>query len=103
MNERVAAEALSALGHEARLKIYRLLVRAGPEGLNVGEIGRQLGVPASTLAHHIAALVRAGLVAQARNGREIITSADYDAMDGLVAFLKEECCSGVSDRADKAA
>ena len=103
MKERDAAQALSALGHEARLKIYRLLVRAGPQGLNVGEIGRHLGVPASTLAHHIAALARGGLVVQARNGREVVTSADYAAMDGLVAFLTEECCVGVAERGDEAA
>ena len=103
MNERAAAQALSALGHEARLKIYRLLVRAGRDGLNVGEIGRHLGAPPSTLAHHIAALSRAGLVVQERNGREVVTSADYSAMDGLVAFLTEQCCVGVAERGDEAA
>lgn len=102
MKEKKAAEALSALGHEARLEIYRLLVRAGRDGLNVGEIGRHVGLPPSTLAHHLAALARAGLVAQERRGREVISLADYDVMDDLVAFLTEECCVGVRSADDAA-
>ena len=89
------ARSLSALGHEARLEIYRLLVRAGEDGLNVGEIGAHLKIPASTLAHHLSTLVAAGLVIQERQGREVISSADYDAIYGLVAYLTEECCTGV--------
>ncbi len=95
MKETNAAEALSALGHETRLGIYRLLVRAGRDGLNVGEIGSHFALPASTLAHHLAALARAGLIVQERRGRAIVSSADYGAMDDLVAFLTEECCAGV--------
>src|SRR3546814_8540880 len=74
------ARALAALGHEARLAIYRLLVRAGEEGLNVGEIAAHLKMPASTLAHHIATLVAAGLVLQERQGSEVVKRADYEAM-----------------------
>lgn len=92
---RAQARALAALGHEARLAIYRLLVRAGPDGLKVGEIGAHLGMAPSTLAHHLSSLVEAGLVAQARQGREVVNRADFRAMNGLVAFLTAECCVGL--------
>ena len=78
-DEQTAATALAALGHEARLRIFRLLVRAGDEGLSVGEIGTHLGVPASTLAHHLSALVTAGLVIQERQGRIIRNRIDSSA------------------------
>jgi DNA-binding transcriptional ArsR family regulator len=90
------ARALAALGHEARLAIFRLLVRAGEDGLNVGGIGAHLGLPPSTLAHHLSTLVDAGLVMQAREGRSIVNRADYAAMRGLTAFLAAECCEGVT-------
>lgn len=90
------AHALAALGHETRLAAFRLLVRAGPEGLTVGEIGAYLDVPASTLAHHLRALVDAGLVVQERRGREIVSRADQDAMRRTVAFLTLECCTGLT-------
>lgn len=90
------ARALAALGHEARLAIYRLLVRAGQEGLNVGEIGAHLKMPASTLAHHLSTLVDAGLVIQERRGREVVNRADYEAMQRTVGFLTDKCCTGVS-------
>ena len=77
INEKSAAQSLSALGHEARIKVFRLLVRAGEDGLNVGEISSFLGLPASTLAHHLSTLVEGGLVIQERQGREIISRADY--------------------------
>ena len=100
---RETARALSALGHETRLAIFRLLVRAGDEGLNVGEIGRHLGAPPSTLAHHLSALVDAGLVIQERHGREVISRADYEAMRRTVGFLTAECCTGVRLSEDDAA
>ncbi len=92
------AIALAALGHEARLAVYRLLVRAGHEGLNVGEIGDHLDLPASTLSHHLRALVHAGLVIQEKHGREVFNRPDYDAMMHVTAFLSEECCSGVNQK-----
>ncbi|MEM6462061.1 MAG: metalloregulator ArsR/SmtB family transcription factor [Pseudomonadota bacterium] len=95
MNESDASRSLSALGHDARLSVFRLLVRAGEDGLNVGEIGEHLAIPASTLAHHISALVDAGLVRQQRFGREIRNYAEYDAMNDLLDFLTRECCVGV--------
>ena len=96
LDESTAARSLCALGQEARLKVFRLLVRAGEDGLNVGEVGRHLGLPASTLAHHLSALVQAGLVVQERQGREIINRADFAATRRLVAYLTDQCCLGVA-------
>ena len=99
---RKVAIALAALGHEARLSVYRLLVRAGHEGMNVGEIGDHLDLPASTLSHHLRALVHAGLVVQEKRGREVFNRPDYDAMTHVTAFLTEECCSGIQSKATAA-
>ncbi|MBK1634926.1 ArsR/SmtB family transcription factor [Rhodovulum adriaticum] len=90
------ARALAALGHDARLSIFRLLVKAGPDGLRVGDIGQHLGLAPSTLAHHLSTLVEAGLVLQTKQGREVFNSVDYPAMHGLLAFLTEECCTGIT-------
>ncbi|MDA0188006.1 ArsR/SmtB family transcription factor [Roseicyclus sp.] len=90
------ARALAALGHDARLAIFRLLVTAGPDGLRVGEIGAHLGLAASTLAHHLSTLVDAGLVVQDKQGREVFNRADYPAMHRLVGFLTAECCAGLA-------
>jgi DNA-binding transcriptional ArsR family regulator len=98
MGEGEASEALAALGNRTRLRLFRLLVRAGPAGLNVGEAQRHLEVPASTLAHHFATLTRAGLVLQERRGREVVCRANFAAMHGLVAFLTEACCAGLEVR-----
>ena len=103
MNESDAALMLAALGHEARLRIFRLLVRAGPEGLNIGEIQRLLGIAPSTLAHHLGALVAAGLVSQEKRGRETINRAEFDAMRALLAYVEAECCAGVACAAGDAA
>lgn len=89
-----AAEALAALGHEARLDIYRILVRAGDEGLPVHEIQQRLGgMPRSTLAHHLQALVAAGLVGQRKVGAEVVNRAAFSAMRALIAYLTDECCA----------
>ena len=90
------ARALSALGHEARLNVFRLLVRAGEEGLIVGDIAAHTGLPLSTLAHHLRRLVAAGLVTQERRGREILNRPDFAAMNGALTFLTAECCQGVA-------
>ena len=95
MDEYQVADRLGALGKLARLRLYRLLVRAGGHGLNVGDLQRQLDMAPSTLAHHLASLVRAGLVRQEQRGREVFSRADYAVMDGLVEFLTAECCTGV--------
>jgi DNA-binding transcriptional ArsR family regulator len=98
------ARALAALGHDARLAIFRLLVKAGDDGLRVGDIGQHLGLAPSTLAHHLSALTAAGLVVQERRGREVVNRVDYPAMRRLVGFLTSECCAGVTlTRAEDAA
>lgn len=90
------ARALAALGHDARLSIFRLLVKAGDAGLRVGDIGEHLGFAPSTLAHHLSTLVDAGLVLQDRQGREVFNRVDFPAMRGVLSFLTSECCSGVA-------
>jgi DNA-binding transcriptional ArsR family regulator len=95
MNEERAAEGFAALGNRTRLRLLRLLVRAGMEGLTVGDVQRLLKVPASTLAHHLATLVQAGLVVQEKRGREVICTAHYAAIRGTAAYLTDECCAGV--------
>ena len=89
------AMCLEKLGHPNRLEIYRLLVRAGHDGLSVGDVQRHLDIPASTLTHHIAQLVSAGLVSQTREGRVLRCTADYKRMDDIMGALTAECCSGV--------
>ncbi len=96
------ARALAALGHETRLGLFRLLVQAGPDGLSVGELVRHSGVAPSTLNHHLATLVDADLVQQARQGREVRSFANYDAMHRTVAFLSQACCQGVAAPLDEA-
>lgn len=94
--------ALAALGHEARLEIFRLLVRAGDEGLTVGEIVGHLGLAPSTLAHHLQGLVAAGLVVQERRGREVWNRPQFDTMRAVLTHLTAECCAGVAPRIDAA-
>ena len=89
-----AVEALSALAHEGRLSIYRLLVRAGGDGLAAGRIAQKLDVLPNTLSANLTVLANAGLVESRRDGRSIIYSADYDRMTGLLGFLMEDCCNG---------
>lgn len=91
------ARAFAALGHDARLSIYRLLVKAGPEGLTVGQISGHLKLAASTLAHHLRTLVDAGLVTQSKHGREVVSTANFDEMNHIVEFLTENCCTGVQN------
>lgn len=85
--------ALSALAHEHRLAIYRLLVERGPEGLPAGVIGERVGLLPSSLTFHLQNLQRAGLITQQRVSRQLIYGADFDAMNGLVGYLTENCCS----------
>lgn len=85
---------LAALAQETRLAIFRLLVQAGPEGVCAGDIGARLGVPAATLSFHLAQLANAGLVQARQQSRFIFYSADFEAMNGIVAFLTENCCGG---------
>lgn len=89
-------DALAALAQETRLKVYRLLVQAGPDGLAAGAIGAQLGVPANTLSFHLKNLSQAGLLVARQEGRFIHYAADYAAMDELIAFLTANCCQGAA-------
>lgn len=90
-----AARCLEKLGSPTRLEIIRLLVRAGPDGLTVGEVQEHLGIPASTLSHHILHLVSAGLVRQQRQGRVLRCTPNFELLRALVALLTEECCAGL--------
>ena len=94
MESKIAVEALSALAQEHRLALFRLLVQAGQGGMAAGAIAEALSVPNSSLSFHLAHLTRAGLIAQRRQGRSLIYTVDYDAMNSLVAFLTENCCGG---------
>ena len=94
MNSDSAIQALGALAHDHRLAVFRLLVQQGREGLAAGEIARALSLPNSSLSFHLAQLQQAGIVAQRREGRSLIYSADYDAMEALMGFLTENCCQG---------
>ncbi|MCZ7659992.1 MAG: metalloregulator ArsR/SmtB family transcription factor [Xanthobacteraceae bacterium] len=102
ITEQKAADALAALGNRTRLRVFKLLVRAGREGANVGTLQKHLGVPATTLAHHLASLVQAGLIAQERRGREVICTASYKAVNDVLCYVKAECCAGLAE-ADEAA
>lgn len=95
LNTAQVAEALSALGHEARLAVFRLLVKAGPEGLLVGEISDHLGIAPSTLSHHLKALVGAKLVIQEKRGREVVNLPNFKMMRATMSFLTDQCCTGV--------
>jgi len=90
----VAVEALSALAHGHRLAVFRLLVRAGPDGLPAGEIAREIGALPNTLSTHLTILGHAGLVRSRREGRSIIYSAHYEGMRALLGFLVADCCAG---------
>lgn len=96
MESKSAVTALSALAHEGRLDIYRLLVEAGPDGLVVGRIGEKLNLPGATLSFHLAQLQQAGLVVARRDGRHLIQVADFGKMNSLIAYLTENCCGGAT-------
>ena len=89
--------ALSALAQENRLDAYRLLVQAGPEGLPAGEVAASLGVSPNTLTFHLDRLREAGLVTVRRDGRSMIYAARFDTMNGLLGYLTENCCGGVTE------
>src|SRR5437763_17122930 len=92
MDQKRAISALAGLAQEARLDLFRLLVARGPEGLPAGVIAERLGVAPSSLSFHLQQLVHAGLITQRRLGRQLIYSAEYGAMNALLAYLTENCC-----------
>lgn len=93
MNANKAVGALGALAHEHRLAVFRLLVKRGPEGLAAGAIAAHLGMPPSSLTFHLQQLLHAGLVTQRRLGRQLIYATDFAAMNAVIAYLTENCCS----------
>ncbi len=94
IGELAAADMLGALGSPVRLRVYKALLRAGAQGMNVSELQIELAIPASTLVHHLGTLVEAGLVGQQKVGRELICTARYEEIRRLSGFLLAECCAG---------
>ena len=89
-----AIEALSALAQGSRLKVFRLLVRRGPDGMPAGEIARALKAPPNTMSAHLAILSRAGLVSARKQGRSVIYAVNLEGTRKLLAYLVEDCCGG---------
>lgn len=92
-----AADNLKELGHPTRLSLYKELVKAGHDGLSVGELQKRLEIPASTLSHHLSSLISVSLVRQERQGRTLFCHARYENLEALITFLTEECCTGTDD------
>src|ERR1700689_2482473 len=92
-----AVTALAALAQVNRLDIFRLLVQAGPGGLAAGQVADKLGLAPNTLTFHFDRLRVAGLVTVRRDGRSMIYAARFEMMNGLVAFLTENCCQGAAE------
>jgi DNA-binding transcriptional ArsR family regulator len=92
-----AISALSALAHDGRLAAFRLLIKAGPEGMAAGDVAARLKMPPSSLSTNLMLLSNAGLVSSRREGRSIIYCANYGAMRELLGFLIEDCCNGTSE------
>ena len=95
MENKSAVAALAALAQETRLSIFRLLVRAGPEGLAAGRVGDELEVPAATLSFHLKELSHAGLVTSRQEGRFIYYAVNFEHMTALMSFLTQNCCKGM--------
>lgn len=93
MDQEIAVKRLSELGHSTRLSVFRLLVKAGPSGLAVGEVQKHLEIAAPTLSHHLQRLMSAGFIIQKREGRILYCIAKLDALLELTQFLESECCS----------
>jgi DNA-binding transcriptional ArsR family regulator len=94
MKTEAAIESLAALAHPGRLAVFRLLIRAGQEGMPAGEIARALDTPANTMSTQLAILARAGLIRSRRESRSVIYSADYPQISALLGFLMQDCCQG---------
>jgi len=93
MTESDTLDALKALGQPHRLRAFRALVEAGPDGLSVGELRELLQMPPATLTAHLNVLRGAGLVLDRREGRTINLRADFARMDGLIGYLTDNCCA----------
>tara|TARA_R110002167_G_scaffold109748_1_gene279828 strand:+ start:1947 stop:2279 length:333 start_codon:yes stop_codon:yes gene_type:complete len=93
MDIAATARCLEALGNETRLEVYRILVRAGREGLSVGDLQQRTGVVRSTLSHHLQKLIGVGLISQRRDGTTLYCLANYDNLQAAMGFLASECCA----------
>ncbi len=94
MQEATALTAFSALGQETRLRVFRLLLSAGADGISAGEIAERLGVKQNTMSTNLQILAEAGLIASERRGRQIRYCADLEGVRALLRFLMEDCCGG---------
>ena len=97
-----AANILAKIGNPTRLRIVRLLVRAGDDGLTVGMIQKQLNIPGSTLTHHITHLKSAGVIRQQRQQATLICKMEFEVLRELIDYLTEECCADIVSRDDAA-
>lgn len=97
MDKNDALSALSALGQDTRLEVFRLLVRAGPQGVAAGEVAARLGTVQNTMSSHLKILSQAGLIRAERDGRTIRYVADMTGFRDLLSFLMEDCCNGSPD------
>lgn len=97
-HEKVAAS-LAELGNSHRLSVFRFLVKAGHEGASVGNIQKELGIPASTLSHHLTRMAKVGLIRQEKHSRTIVCIPEYEHLENLIDFLRDECCVGVQGQA----
>ena len=86
------AKALKELGHPIRLRVFKRVVKSGAQGIAVGVIQDEVGIPGSTLTHHLSSLVSAGLITQRREGRTLFCVAQYEHFQAVINFLVEECC-----------
>jgi ArsR family transcriptional regulator, arsenate/arsenite/antimonite-responsive transcriptional repressor len=96
MHEQAAVASLAALAQGMRLRVFRALVGAGPQGLTPGALAATLGVPASTLSFHLKELMHAGLVSQQRDGRNLIYRPSIEQMNALLDYLTAHCCHGAA-------
>lgn len=103
MEEKAVVKALAALAQPNRLQVFRHLVVAGKQGAMPGQLGESLGVPSATLSFHLKELMGAGLISQERRGRNLIYRVELDRMNGLLAYLTENCCRGAEDCLDVSA
>lgn len=102
MEKNLLVKCLAQLGHDTRISIFQLLIKAGKKGMNVGEILNELKIPPSTLSHHLAKLTNLDLVKQERDGRILNCIANYSLLDDLVFELQSSCCSNSKNEEEKA-
>ena len=103
MEQQTVVQSLAALAQPLRLQIFRALVVAGPRGMTPGAMSEGTGVPPNSLSFHLKELAHAGLVSQQRDGRFLIYRANFERMNGLLAYLTQNCCQGTACKADATA